>query len=337
MIPLNRRSYWKKTQGYIKAFAGFLTHSDHAYGEPTSCFIEPTNLCNLHCPLCTAGSGALNRPRGFLGMNQFERILERLPEGITDLYLWGQGEPFMTPDFLPMVKSASGRGFRTVVSTNGHFLHPPKDIIDSGLDTLIISLDGADRETYESYRIGGSFDQVIEGIRGLTKTIDKVKSDLKIELQCVINNRNEKNLYQFKTLAESLGLKKTVFKTLQAASLSGDGSMDFMIPADQRLTRYRKKKCGDNIILETDRSWMLRNRCLRLYYSFQVDWEGNVLPCCFDKNSEYLMGNILNDPFGKIWNGEKYRSFRNMLNNRGRSLPMCHDCTEGLRRMYVHV
>ena len=131
-----------------------------------------------------------------------------------------------------------------------------------------------------------------------------------------------------------MGAHRTVFKTLQAASLSGGESL---LPGDTNLTRYRKKRHGEDMRLETDRRWVLRNRCLRLYHSLQVDWEGNVVPCCFDKNSEYTMGNLLDEPFESIWNGERYRAFRNILNRQGRVLPMCRDCTEGLRRMHIHV
>jgi radical SAM protein with 4Fe4S-binding SPASM domain len=327
----------KKIYTYLKACAGFIARSKRAYGAPASCFIETTNLCNLRCPFCVAGSGALTRPKGFLKIDEFEIILRNLPEGITDIYLWGQGEPFMTPEFLSMVRLASERGFTSIVSTNGHFLDHPKDIIDSGLDTLIVSLDGVDPDTYESYRIGGSFNKVIEGIRLLSEAASRGNSRFKIKLQCVVNNRNENDLYRYKALGRSLGVQGIEFKTLQAASLPGGESSGVGIPNDPKLSRYHKKQRGENVILEPDYNWMLRNRCLRLYYSFQVDWKGNVLPCCFDKNSEYLLGNLLDEPFDTIWNGEKYRTFRAELNSNGRKLPMCRDCTEGLRRMNIRV
>jgi radical SAM protein with 4Fe4S-binding SPASM domain len=336
MKPRNGRNRIKRAAGYLHACAGLLTRSDQTFGAPVSCFIEPTNHCNLRCPLCAAGSGELRRPRGSMSIHQFEHITGNLPSGITDLYLWGQGEPFIAPDFLSMVQLASGLGFRTIVSTNGHFLDTPEDIIASGLHTLIVSLDGVDRETYESYRIGGSFNKVLEGIHGVTDAAAREKSGPEVELQCVVTSRNEKNLAQFKTLARSLGVNRTVFKTLQISSLSGGESSYSYLPGDPNLSRYRKIKSGNDVRLETDRRRVLRDRCLRLYYSLQVDWEGNVVPCCFDKNSEYIMGNLLSESFETIWNGERFRSFRDGLNRRGRVLPMCRNCTEGLRRMNIH-
>jgi radical SAM protein with 4Fe4S-binding SPASM domain len=336
MKPRNGKNRIKKAAGYLHACAGFLAHSDKSFGSPVSCFIEPTNLCNLRCPLCAAGSGELRRSRGSMGIDRFEHIIGNLPSGITDLYLWGQGEPFIAPDFLSMVRLASGRGFRTVVSTNGHFLDNPEDIVESGLHTLIVSLDGVDTETYESYRIGGSYQKVMEGIRGVSELAVRQMSGPEIELQCVVNSHNEKNLAQFKTIARSLGASRTVFKTLQVSSLSEGESSHSYLPNDPKLTRYRKNKSGKEIRLETDRRMALRSRCLRLYYSLQIDWEGNVVPCCFDKNSEYIVGNLLCESFETIWNGERFRSFRNGLNRRGRVLPMCRNCTEGLRRMNIH-
>lgn len=329
----NGRNWGKRAAGYLNACAGFLARSDRSFGVPVSCFIEPTNLCNLRCPLCAAGSGALRRSRGIMGIEQFEHIIGNLPGGITDLYLWGQGEPFIAPDFLSMVSLASGRGFRTIVSTNGHFLDNPGDIIASGLHTLIVSLDGVDPETYESYRIGGFYHKVLEGIRGVSEAAARERSGPEIELQCVVNHQNEKDLGKFKTLARSLGAHRIVFKTLQVSSLSTE---EVFLPGDQNLTRYHKVKHGKEMRLETDRQRVLRDRCLRLYHSLQIDWEGNVVPCCFDKNSEYTMGNLLGESFESIWNGERYRAFRNVLNRKGRVLPMCRNCTEGLRRMNIH-
>ena len=71
--------------------------------------------------------------------------------------------------------------------------------------------------------------------------------------------------------------------------------------------------------------------------TFQIDWQGNVVPCCFDKDSTYIMGNIISDSVTSIWNSDRYCSFRNQLNRFGKKLPMCRDCSEGLRRMTVHM
>ncbi len=121
-----------------------------------------------------------------------------------------------------------------------------------------------------------------------------------------------------------------IFKTLQAVSMEGGTSY---LPENTRYSRYKRNSGGE---LETDRAWFRKNRCLRLYYSFQVDWQGNVVPCCFDKDSTSMMGNLLRETLSDIWNSHKYRSFRYKLNHNGKILPMCKDCSEGLKRMTIH-
>ncbi len=321
----------REASGFLKAAAGFLLRSDRAPGGPVSCAIEPTNICNLRCPLCAAGAVLLRRPKGCMGIREFERIVEALPGSVRTLYLWGQGEPFLAPDFLDMAAFASQRGLRMITSTNGHFLRDPERIASSGIDTLIVSLDGADRESYAAYRIGGDFETVLEGIRGVTEAVKRAGRGPIVEIQCVVSRANEKDLGKFRDIASGTGAHRVVFKTMQAASM--EGGADFL-PMNPEYSRYRRNGNGEYV---PDEWSILRDRCLRLYYSLQVDWRGNVVPCCFDKDSGQILGNLLEESFQSVWNGERYRAFRNGMNRRGRILPMCRDCTEGLRRMSIHV
>lgn len=321
----------REAAGYLKVAAGFILRSERAFGGPVSCAIEPTNACNLRCPLCASGAGLLNRPKGCMGLGEFRHIVEELPRSVGTLYLWGQGEPFLAPDFLDMVAFAARRGLRTITSTNGHFLHDPARIAASGLDTLIVSLDGADKESYEAYRIGGDFNRVLEGIRGVGEAVRSAGRGPAVEIQCVVSRANERDLGKFRALAAGIGAHRVSFKTLQAASMEGG---EGYLPGDSGLSRYRRDDNGRYI---PERWRFLRDRCLRIYYSFQVDWRGNMLPCCFDKDSGQVMGNLLENAFETVWNGERYRTFRENINRRGRVLPMCRDCTEGLRRMSIHV
>jgi radical SAM protein with 4Fe4S-binding SPASM domain len=315
--------------GYTKALAGFCLRAPRAHGWPVSVAIEPSNVCNLHCPLCATGSNSLTRPKGCMSLEEFKRIIDGLPSSVNELYLWGQGEPFTAPDFLSMVSYASRHGLKTIVSTNGHFLDTPDEIINSGLDILIVSLDGADSDTYTSYRVGGDFNRVIKGIKDIAEAVKKAGAGPVIELQYLITSQNAGGSDAFRALARKTGAHHVVFKTLQASSME-NGKL--YLPDDTGLTRYRNETGGR---LETDRWWFLKNRCFRLYHSLQIDWQGNVLPCCFDKDSTYIMGNIFRDSLVHIWNSPNYRSFRSTLNRHGRVFPMCKDCTEGLKKKYI--
>ena len=84
------------------------------------------------------------------------------------LIFYFQGEPYLNPDFLDMVKYASGKKIYTATSTNAHYLNDAnaRRTIESGLDRLIISIDGTTQETYQQYRVGGHLNKVLEGLGG---------------------------------------------------------------------------------------------------------------------------------------------------------------------------
>ncbi len=316
---------------YSLAAASFVTGSSRSFSGPVAAFIEPTNICNLNCPLCACGSGALRRPSGCMSFSSFRRIVDALPESVGTLYLWGQGEPFIAPGFTDMIRHASDRGLRTITSTNGHFLDDPDGIIDSGLDTVIVSLDGIDAESYDIYRSGGDFSRVCDGIRRLAARVDERGDGPEIEIQYLLTIDNVKNTGEFDRLARSLGADHVTYKTVQAVSMQ-DG--ESWLPDDLALTRYRRGADGK---LVPDRRRLLENRCYRIYHVFQIDWQGNVLPCCFDKDSDHVLGNLLENTIDSIWNGDVFRSFRDAVNCHGRVIPMCRDCTEGLKRVNIRM
>ncbi len=316
--------------GYLGALAGFSLRSGRSPGMPVSAFVEPTNVCNLRCPECAAGAGALGRPKGRMSADAFVRLLHALPRTVSELYLWGQGEPFKAPDFITMIGAASERGFGTTVSTNGHFLDDPRAIVESGLGTLIVSLDGLDAETYSSYRVGGDFGRVVEGIGAVAAARNAAGSSSPvIVLQCLLTRDTLPMAADFPPFARSIGADRAVLKTMQVLSTD---TAPGCLPHLEKARRYRTASDGS---LAAERALFLKDRCLRIYYSFQVDWQGNVLPCCFDKDSEYIMGNLFREDFEDIWNGPDFVDFRSMINRHGRVLDMCRNCTEGLKRKTV--
>ncbi len=317
--------------GYGLAALSWLLRGERALGGPVAAAVEPTDICSLRCPLCATGAGLLDRERGCMSLQSFTAVLDALPGSVRDLYLWGQGEPFLAPDFTAMIRAAAGRGLRTIVSTNGHHFDDPDAVASSGLSRLIVSLDGIDRESYARYRRGGDFDRVTAGIREVAAAVRRHGRKKKpvIELQYLLTADSVADMGRFRALAAGLGADLVSFKTLQAASMPGG---DALLPADLRYTRYRRDREGR---LVPDRL-PLSGRCLRIYFSCQIDWQGNVLPCCFDKNSRHIMGNVFEQPLADIWNGPAFRAFRRAFTSGGRPWPMCADCTEGLRRRTIH-
>jgi sulfatase maturation enzyme AslB (radical SAM superfamily) len=148
------------------------------WGNPFSISIEPTTSCNLRCPECPSGLRAFTRPTGMLHTNFFRNTIDQLHRDLTYLVFYFQGEPYLNPDFLQMVKYAADKNIYTATSTNAHYLNDEnaKRTIESGLDRLIISIDGTTQDVYQQYRVGGKLDKVLEGTRNIVRWKKELKS-----------------------------------------------------------------------------------------------------------------------------------------------------------------
>src|SRR3954464_12958801 len=133
------------------------------WGLPMSISFEPTTSCNLRCPECPSGLRSFTRPTGMMEADLFKKTIDELHQTLMYLIFYFQGEPYLHPQFTDLVKYASSKNIYTATSTNAHYLtdENAKKTVESGLDRLIISIDGTTQETYESYRIGGNLQKVI--------------------------------------------------------------------------------------------------------------------------------------------------------------------------------
>src|SRR5690349_14448949 len=141
------------------------------WGYPISISFEPTTSCNLRCPECPSGLRAFTRPTGMLQKDFFRETIDQLHKELSYLVFYFQGEPFLNPAFLEMVSYASSKGIYTATSTNAHYLNDEnsRKTVESGLDRLIISIDGTTQDTYQQYRVGGKLDKVLQGASNIVK------------------------------------------------------------------------------------------------------------------------------------------------------------------------
>ncbi|MBM3325171.1 MAG: radical SAM protein, partial [Calditrichaeota bacterium] len=299
------------------------------WGLPTSVMIEPTNRCNLHCPLCPVGAGMLTRATGEMSFDNFRRILDAIGPQLRRIYLWNQGEPLLNDSLPDMIRLAHERGIYMVTSTNGQLLGQgdiARRLVQSGLDEIILSVDGLTRETYRKYRIGGELEPVIFGMQVLRRERETLRRNRpKIILQWLPMKHNEHELPLLQSAARQWGADRVEIKTTQVYTKE---QAEQFLPREPRFSRYRR--AGER--------WETRRRyqtCRRLWFSCQIDWDGTIVPCCFDKNEDFAVGNIHHDSLARIWGGEKFQRFRQLLLTRGRTLDMCRNCTEGLETFYV--
>src|SRR5829696_2579486 len=174
---LTPRRAWNAGKVLSSYYISKITGKPVQWGYPISISFEPTTSCNLRCPECPSGLRAFSRPTGMLKKDFFSETIDQLHKDLLYLVFYFQGEPYLNPSFLEMVKYASRKKIYTATSTNAHYLDDEnaKRTIESGLDRLIISIDGTTQDVYQQYRVGGQLSKVIEG----TKNIVKWKKELK--------------------------------------------------------------------------------------------------------------------------------------------------------------
>ena len=303
------------------------------WGRPFMLMVEPTNFCNLKCPLCPSGNGQMKRPRGTMELGDFKHLVDQLGDEVFMMMMWNQGEPYINKCFNHMVRYAHERGIFTFTSTNGHFVRNDEQaraIVESGLDELIVSLDGVDQETYEKYRVGGRIERVFEGIRLLVKAKEVLGSETPlINLQFIVMKHNERDLAEAELLAHGLKVDKFLVKTVQV--YTSDDAEDFL-PDEDAFSRYERQ--GEGLVVKGQPT----RGCKVLWYSSMVNWNGAVAPCCFDKDVDFEMGQAFNgQAFDEIWRGRAYMDFRRqVLADRG-AFDMCRNCSEGYKGMFSMV
>lgn len=302
------------------------TGSPIQWGTPMTISIEPTTACNLRCPECPSGLRSFTRKTGNLKKDFFTQTVDQIADRLIYLIFYFQGEPYINPDFLNMVKYANAKGLYTISSTNGHFLDDSncKDTISAGLDRLIISIDGTTQETYESYRIGGKLETVIKGAKNLVAWKKEMKSTTPhIVFQYLVVKPNEHQIPEIYALAKEIGVDEVKLKTAQIYDYKEGHEL---IPTIDKYSRYRKTIGGAYEIKNE-----LLNHCWKLWHACVITWDGMVVPCCFDKDATHRLGDLKQDTFVDIWKSKSYQTFRKSLLKGRDQIDICTNCTEGCK------
>ena len=292
--------------------------------NPMTISVEPTTACNLRCPECPSGLRAFTRDTGNLKADFFKSTVDQIHKDLLYLIFYFQGEPYINPDFLHMVRYAVDKKIYTITSTNGHFLNEDnaRKTIESGLDRLIISVDGVDQHTYEQYRVSGKLDTVLQGARNVVKWKKKLKSTTPhIIFQMLVVKPNEHQIDDLKQLAKEIGVDEVKLKTAQIYDYK-EGSP--LIPTIDKYSRYARQADGTYSIKNE-----LLNHCWKMWHSCVITWDGLVVPCCFDKDADHKLGDLKKYSFAEVWHGTHYQSFRKKLLKGRDMIDICTNCTEG--------
>jgi radical SAM protein with 4Fe4S-binding SPASM domain len=318
------RRGWNFTKVIASYFLTRWSGRPIQWGLPVTISIEPTTACNLRCPECPSGLRAFSRPTGNLRADFFRKTIDELHRELVNLTFYFQGEPYINPNFLEMVEYAHKKGIFTMTSTNAHFLNEEnaRKTIESGLDRLIISVDGTSQDTYESYRIGGKLEMVLEGAKNVVNARKKMGvRHPHIIFQFLVVKPNEHQIPEIYRLAKEIGIDEVRLKTAQVYDFEHGNNL---IPTQEKYARYRENSDGTWSIKNA-----LANHCWKLWHACVITWDGLVVPCCFDKDATHRLGDLKQKTFRELWQGADYQAFRSSLLGGRDKIDICTNCTEG--------
>ena len=328
LTNLIRSLNFRRIGNIIKSSSSFalsaITGRPIAWGIPPVLTIEPTNLCNLHCPLCTTGAGEMERVTGKMTLETFKELIDKIGDDIFFLLVYHQGEPYLNKHFFDFVKKAKDKNIYVTTSTNGHYFSEEniQKTFACGLDSMIVSIDGATQDSYEKYRVGGRLDKVIEGTKNLihAKKQRKIRTP-NVALQFLVMKHNESEIREIKKLANEIGVDRLLIKNIEVRSKA---EAEEWLPREEDFRRYNYNG-SDLKVKNADKKY-----CARPWTSTLVNWDGTIVPCCFDKNGKYPMGSIhAASKMESIWQGENITKFRTQLLKDRRSIDICKNCNMG--------
>ncbi len=305
------------------------------HGElPSSLFIEVTGVCNLRCVICHRSH--IREELGEMDLGTFARVARIFPY-VESVCLMGIGEPLASKNILEMIAVCKSYGLSVGFNSNGVLLTPSltKDLILSGLDTFVFSIDGATKEVYEKIRIGSNFDKVIENIKTFTemkKELNRNNPILGLEFVAITKNIHE--LLPYIDLAKKIGINKIVVS--HVITFSEDQEKEALYnhsdPRHQQIWNEAISKARDlgiRLILPPSQAVENSNCRFRPWKCLFVSWKGDVKPCCTYLHSLPLLykgkkiivptmnfGNVHKEDILNLWYSPEYIKFREQILNK---------------------
>jgi radical SAM protein with 4Fe4S-binding SPASM domain len=281
------------------------------YGVPAAPLyldIEPTNHCNMECLFCT-GQQQGKRSRGFMDFNLFIDIVEMAyAAGVKGIRFLRWGEPLLSPKLFDMIKLVKSFGMLTHVTTNGKLLTVENitKLIDSGLDSIIVSFQGVDDAGYREMRKESS-ENIVSNLMNLKNMRDKTHAKKPhIAVSTTVTDENKAAIRQFEEsmmmYADHVGVGYTWFKRLNDRSAVKD-----IVPRAQKLTHNFK--------------------CIEVMNKVSIDWDGIVSPCCLDYDQQLTIGDIKKNTLMEIWTSQNLKAIQHLLQHKQQDLfVLCSTC-----------
>ncbi len=331
-IPIRYQNLsYKKIFNAIRVGMSFRVKSTKPWGWPITLQVEPASICNLRCALCPVTEG-MDRPTGKMDFELFKKSIDEMGDYVLLMILWDWGEPFVNPAIYDMIAYAKKRNIQIISSTNAHVFEREenaKKLIKSGIDSIIVAIDGIKQNTYERFRQSGKLEKALKGTRNLVAAKRAMNSHTPlINFRFLVTKHNEHEIPDLKKLVRSLGVDVLTLKKLNPYESYADTrferqtNFDEILPVDERYQRFRYEEAAG------DRHRIRRNPpCSRLWDCMTIRWNGVVPICTYDYREKHVLGNIKTNPAKNVWYRNSIRSFRRQFGNNPKLIELCKNCS----------
>ena len=318
MAALKGKRGWKE---HLKSTWSCLRQEVVIKGRPMNITIEPTNACNLLCPICETGAGTLDREEGNMTLEDFQVIMNKVGPYTNTLMYYFMGEPFLNKQSYEMIRYAKDIGIPFITTcTNGDPVNPKK-LIESGLDEVNFQIGGMTQETHEIYRINSNLERILTALKETIRLKRKQNSKIRVLAGFIVMKHNEHEVEAFQNHMAELGVDGTTIIDPCVRDLKQG---EEFLPTDKKYWSYDIEAFKNGTLKP---KFQPKNRCDWIYYSLSIHVNGDVVPCCRDPKGEMVMGNLLNQDLDDVWNGQNYINFRKQLHKDQSQIKICQLCS----------
>ena len=276
---------------------------------PAEARLDVSSRCQLDCPLCPTarGKGRSFIGRGVMPVADFVEFIDCNPR-IRIIELGNSGEVFLNPDLPAILRSAAERGVSTRVAEGANLNYASEEALEAlvqyGVTVLRVAVDGATEETYRKYRVGGDLKKVLRNVRKINEFKKQYKSSLPLLiLQCILFPHNEHEIKKIAVMARAMGMD-IQFKLNE---FNGYPPLQNHTELTERLGYFDR----DSYREKTGKIYM-RDLCLQLWRSPQINWDGRLIGCSVNTTVSYA-GYALGGAFEREINNEHIQYARKML------------------------
>ncbi|MEX2681489.1 MAG: radical SAM/SPASM domain-containing protein [Candidatus Sigynarchaeota archaeon] len=289
----------------------------HPLDFPRFLDIEITNHCNFNCLMCPVGTKVMNRTRGFMDKELYNRIIDEIKAYKTPIRFIRWGEPMLHKEFFNFLKKAKESGIMCHLNTNGSLFTEEtlKKIVELGIESIKFSFQGIDKKSYFEMRNRDFFDELMNTVKRLYDLRGEREFPY-IHIASTITYESQQQVDAFKDAAKHFADLVTVGRT----------KMEHIDVKKIRLSEEEKERF--TFLKEQESLAKLHfNCCPEVFDKLSINWDGKVTACCGDYDNMMIVGDLRENTLKEIWNSEKLNHYRKLLSQRRYDeIKLCKTC-----------